>query len=570
MMNATMTPTALEDAPLIERSLAGDREAFGQLVERYQGLICALAYSACGDLSRSEDIAQETFVTAWRRLGSLRDRRHLRPWLCGIARHVASHARRRQTRQPETGAQGLEAMGDAPGPEPTPAEAAARQEEAALVWECLGRLPGALREPLILFYREQRSVQQVAVALELSEEAVRQRLSRGRALLRERLTAVVETTLANTRPGKVFTLAVLAALPLITPQAAAAGLAAMAGKGSPLAGAALSTSLLGAVGGSLLGLWGAYMGTRASLQQARSDRERAFIKRYVGLLGAVILGFIVSLLPLLAVGRSLLRTHPGWFVFTLGFGTLAYAVAVALLALLGARRHRQIQQEDEASGLAEPLPAGVADAGPPGWEYRTRTCLLGLPLVHLNFGGGACGRRQRGVARGWIAVGDIAYGLLFASGGIAVGGIAVGGLAAGLLALGGCAVGGLVLGGFALGAGACGGGAFGWLAAGGLAVGWAAFGGGALGWHAAYGGFAWARDYAVGGTTFAAHTNDALAREFFASHPFFTVTKTLLTSLAAHQTRFVVVVLALSFAPTLVLLWLGRRRRLTTGGPAAR
>ncbi len=72
------------DEQLWRQCCAGDREAFGQIVERYQSLVCSLAYSACGNLSRSEDLAQETFVTAWQRLGELREPSKLRAWLCGI------------------------------------------------------------------------------------------------------------------------------------------------------------------------------------------------------------------------------------------------------------------------------------------------------------------------------------------------------------------------------------------------------------------------------------------------------------------------------------------------------
>ena len=51
-----------DDADLVARSLGGNREAFGQIVARYQGLVCSLAYSATGSLTRSEDVAQETFI----------------------------------------------------------------------------------------------------------------------------------------------------------------------------------------------------------------------------------------------------------------------------------------------------------------------------------------------------------------------------------------------------------------------------------------------------------------------------------------------------------------------------
>ena len=85
-----MSDTTLSDEQLWQASRAGDRDAFGRIVERYQSLICALAYSRTGNLAGSQDVAQETFVTAWRQIGELREPAKLRGWLCGIARNLAA------------------------------------------------------------------------------------------------------------------------------------------------------------------------------------------------------------------------------------------------------------------------------------------------------------------------------------------------------------------------------------------------------------------------------------------------------------------------------------------------
>src|SRR5581483_3724133 len=109
------------------------------------------------------------------------------------------------------------------------------------------RVPEIYREPLVLFYREHRSIEQVAGALELSEDAVKQRLSRGRKLLHEGVLAFVEGALERTNPGKAFTIAVLAALPALTISAKAATLGAAAAKGSASAKVATATGVLGAI-----------------------------------------------------------------------------------------------------------------------------------------------------------------------------------------------------------------------------------------------------------------------------------------------------------------------------------
>ncbi len=62
-----------DDASLVAQSLAGRRDAFAQIVARYQSLICSVACSGTGSLNESEDVAQDTFVTAWKELHTLRE-----------------------------------------------------------------------------------------------------------------------------------------------------------------------------------------------------------------------------------------------------------------------------------------------------------------------------------------------------------------------------------------------------------------------------------------------------------------------------------------------------------------
>jgi len=65
MMPTEKVPVAQHnDAELVAECLEGRRDAFGHIVERYQSLVCSLAYSATGSLGRSEDLAQETFLVA--------------------------------------------------------------------------------------------------------------------------------------------------------------------------------------------------------------------------------------------------------------------------------------------------------------------------------------------------------------------------------------------------------------------------------------------------------------------------------------------------------------------------
>lgn len=151
-------------------------------------------------------------------------------------------------------------------------------------------------------------------------------------------------------------------------------------------------------------------------------------------------------------------------------------------------------------------------------EYRTRATFLGLPLIHVATGSLVDGRYRRGVARGWIAVGDLSCGVLVSLGGVAVGGVAVGGVSLGVVSIAGLALGVCAIGGGAIGIVAC--------------------GGGALGLVAALGGLAVARDYALGGMAIAEHANDPAARELFEGAAF-----SWMTWLMAHSRWLLLLVL---------------------------
>ena len=81
-MTQPVKTTNWTDSELVTQTLTGNHDAFSWIVARYQSLLCSLAYSATGSLSQSEDLAQETFVIAWKQLADLREPEKLRSWLC--------------------------------------------------------------------------------------------------------------------------------------------------------------------------------------------------------------------------------------------------------------------------------------------------------------------------------------------------------------------------------------------------------------------------------------------------------------------------------------------------------
>jgi RNA polymerase sigma factor (sigma-70 family) len=335
-------PAAASDEQLWRLSREGNPEAFGRIVERYQALVCSLAFSACGSLAASEDLAQETFIAAWNRLDDLREPGKLRGWLCGIVRHLAANVARRDLRRGGAAAS-LTAVAEVPAPNADPAAEAVTREEEALLWRALAGIPDNYREPMVLFYREHQSIAEVAAGLDLSVDVVKQRLSRGRAMLREEMATLVESTLTRTRPNAAFTAGVLMALPLVSAPAASAAAATVGAVGGKAVAAATKGALeglgIGALIGPAIGLNVGLFGAKAAASTARSEPERRCIKRHSRRIVLFCWIMCIGLVLVLSQAGKLYAVTPTWLVA----GILAW-VAVLVLTILWdcSRMRRQV------------------------------------------------------------------------------------------------------------------------------------------------------------------------------------------------------------------------------------
>ncbi len=207
-----MRDELLSDIQIVQSCALGDPEAFAVIVRKYQSLVCAITYSAVGQVEKSEELAQQVFINAWKNLDQLKEPDRFKFWLVGITRNVIRTFYRQQKRDIVNNAASIDQIPDTPGRVAEPLDAIISKEQEALVQESLQQIPEKYREPLVLFYRQQQSTRQVAEALDLTEEAVRTRLLRGRKLLKDQVTQMVESTLSHTGPGKTFTAMVVASI----------------------------------------------------------------------------------------------------------------------------------------------------------------------------------------------------------------------------------------------------------------------------------------------------------------------------------------------------------------------
>jgi RNA polymerase sigma factor (sigma-70 family) len=497
-----------------------------------------VAYSAVGNVALSEELAQATFVAAWRQLSGLQEPSKLRGWLCSIVRNLALSARRQHGRDPIHAAEPLEAAGSISSPQPSPLLLAILRDEEAIMWRALEQVPETYREPLVLFYRQHQSVKNVAVALDLNEAVVKMRLSRGRKLLQEQVLALVEASLSRTNPSAAFTFNVVSSLPAATTIVAAAkgGVVGVAG-----GKAAASAGMLATVFGPFLGLLGGAIGTKLALASTTSTRERRFARKAWAAMWA---GAFVFAGVSYAVGKGNWSAHPHALVWVLAGSVFCYGTIQGLFALWVSRMQMRIRREDMKKSF-HPL------HGLPRFEYRSPWSLFGLPLLHVRFGWEE--ERKWIPVKGWIALGKIAYGVIFAAGGVAVAPVSFGVLAIGGFAAGALGIGLLAFGAMSLGLAATGGGAIGYVAYGGAAIGWLGAGGGAVVAH----------HFAQGGGAIAEHANDSAARAFMQDNLFF-----------RYAEAFTGIMILLSWLtpaiPAFVVFRLKRRRRSIAGAnPAA-
>jgi RNA polymerase sigma factor (sigma-70 family) len=455
-------------------------------------------------MSQSEDLAQDTFVAAWKQLTELREPSKLRSWLCALVRFRISKQFRRQDREPVHAAESLEMIEQSAALEALPSEQTISNEEKAILWRSLERIPETYREALILFYREHQSIERVAEALDLTEDAVKQRLSRGRKLLQDEFLAFVQGALERTCPSPAFTLGVMAALPkmAIAISSSAAGTTAL--KGSATGKAVSSAGFLATLGGLLIKLLPVAAGTWMMLKLPESERERKFARKALAVVWILAVLYTLAVVVATYAGKSYWHTHPRMLTVGLLGSTFAFAAVVGPYAFWINRTQRRIRKEEiEASGK----PSFGSQSRP--YEYRSPRAFLGLPLLHIRLNCVKAGKTLP--AKGWIAIGNKAYGILFAAGTFAVGGISCGAVAVGALAGGAFGIGLFAFGGLAIGLAAIGG----------AAVGYVAFGGGVIGWLGASGGAALAHHFALGGGALAAHANDPAAQAFMQGSVFF-------------------------------------------------
>ena len=163
------------------------RQPLELLIDRYQKNLFAAAFNVCANAQDAEDVVQDTFLQYYSTNKQFNDEEHIKAWLLRVAINKAKDVTRRSRRKNTVSLEELTT--DIPFEDP----------EVETFFDEVMNLPEHYRVAIHLFYYEDMAVKDIANCLQISEGSVKMRLSRGRDLLKERLTEDDD----NDRSGKI-------------------------------------------------------------------------------------------------------------------------------------------------------------------------------------------------------------------------------------------------------------------------------------------------------------------------------------------------------------------------------
>jgi len=179
------------DDDLVARAREGDTAAFGELVVRHQAAVYRAALAATGSTADADDVAQEAFLLAYRRLKSFRGAASFKTWLLTIAWNQALNRRRAATRWwqrivpvGDADTRAVSGSGFSPPPPATPEELAAGGQLRSGIRQAIAALPPKLRDALLLVQSGEYSYDEMGAMLGAPAGTIKWRVSEARRAVR--------------------------------------------------------------------------------------------------------------------------------------------------------------------------------------------------------------------------------------------------------------------------------------------------------------------------------------------------------------------------------------------------
>jgi RNA polymerase sigma-70 factor (ECF subfamily) len=190
-------PVEVSDLDLVRRAQDGDTDAFGELVERNRRAVFRAALAVVGSPAEADDVTQDAFVSAYQKLGSFREEAAFRTWLLSIAWRKALDRRKSLTRwlrmtvtPIETGEDTMDVIEQMPDDTRSQEDDLSAAQLRQTIRRLIRTLPNKLRYALLLAGSGDYSYAEISHMLGVPVGTVKWRVSEGRRLLKEKLTAL--------------------------------------------------------------------------------------------------------------------------------------------------------------------------------------------------------------------------------------------------------------------------------------------------------------------------------------------------------------------------------------------
>ncbi len=179
-MSGLQTKTDME---LVQESIQGSQEAFGELVRRYKNLVYSVVMRMVNNPEDANDLAQEVFLKIYRNLDKYSSTYQFSTWVIRIATNTVIDFHRKK----RLDAVSMEDMVVEVAGGERPEEKLSQKENRRQLENAIAALPQMYRIPIVLYHLEEMSYQEIATALQIPLSKVKNRIFRGRKLLKEYL-----------------------------------------------------------------------------------------------------------------------------------------------------------------------------------------------------------------------------------------------------------------------------------------------------------------------------------------------------------------------------------------------
>lgn len=191
-----------DEIELARALAAGEPQAFERFVEHFRSKIFHYSWLMCGQREDAEEVAQETLLKVFQNFDQLREPEHVRAWIFRIAKNACLMQRRKSAFAPEheLSVEDLRPAGEIAASAELPDDELHRAEVRAVLHQVIVELPPMYRSVVLLRDIEQLSTEETAQILDLREEAVKTRLYRARAAMRQKLDCYLRNRCIDVQP----------------------------------------------------------------------------------------------------------------------------------------------------------------------------------------------------------------------------------------------------------------------------------------------------------------------------------------------------------------------------------